>query len=179
MSRVGINPVAIASGVEVKVLDNNIVEVKGPKGTLTQSLPDSINVEVKPEEVVFAPANPDDKNASAFWGLSRALVNNMVEGVTKGFSKKLEINGVGYKAQASGRTVKLNLGYSHDINYEVPEGIEVKTPKGTEIEVSGIDKQKVGQVAAEIRKFRKPEPYKGKGIKFDDEVIIRKEGKKK
>ncbi len=179
MSRIGNNPVAIASGIDFKVDEANVVTVKGPKGTLVQKLPEQVSIKLEGGEVKFAPINDNDKDASAFWGLSRSLVNNMVEGVTNGFTKKLEIQGVGYKAQAQGKTIKLNLGYSHDIDYVVPEGIEVKTPKPTEIEISGIDKQKVGQVAAEIRAFRKPEPYKGKGIRYEGEYVIRKEGKKK
>lgn len=179
MSKIGKSPVVIASGVEVKLNEGNVIEVKGAKGTLTQALPKQIKVNIEADQISFSPVNDNDKEASAFWGLARSLVNNMVEGVTNGFVKRLEIQGVGYKAQAQGKTIKLNLGYSHDIDFVIPEGIEVKTPKPTEIEVSGIDKQKVGQVAAEIRAFRKPEPYKGKGIRYEDEYVIRKEGKKK
>jgi len=178
MSRIGANPVELATGVTITVNDGNNVEVKGPKGTLNQKLPEQIKIEVSGTTVTFKPVNDDD-DSDAFWGLCRALVNNMVVGVTEGFSKKLEIQGVGYKAQAQGKIVKLNLGYSHDIDFVTPEGIEIKTPKPTEIEISGIDKQKVGQVAAEIRSYRKPEPYKGKGIRYEGEYILRKEGKKK
>lgn len=179
MSRVGIIPVSLPSGVEAKLLENNVIEVKGPKGTLTQTLPKQIKVTVEGEQVSFSKLDEKHKNIAAFWGLARALVNNMVEGVTNGFSKKLEISGVGYKAQAQGKIVKLSLGFSHDIDFPVPEGIEIKTPSPTDIEISGIDKQAVGQVAAKIRGFRKPEPYKGKGIKYEGEYILRKEGKKK
>lgn len=179
MSRIGINPVTISSGVEVNLQEGNFISVKGPKGSLSQSLPEQIKITIEGGQIQFAPVNDNEKNFGAFWGLTRSLVNNMVEGVTNGFTKKLEIQGVGYKAQAQGKVLKLNLGFSHDINYEVPEGIEVKTPTPTSIEVSGIDKQKVGQVASEIRAFRKPEPYKGKGVRYEGEYIIRKEGKKK
>ena len=180
MSKIGKSPVEITQGVEVK-LNGTEISVKGPKGTLTQILPSEIAVNIGEKEITFTPANENskDKTVSAKWGLSAALVRNMVEGVTNGFTKELIINGVGYKAQAQGNKIKLNLGYSHDIDYDVPAGIEVKTPKPTEITITGIDKQLVGQVAAEIRKFRKPEPYKGKGIAYVGEYIRRKEGKKK
>ncbi len=178
MSRIGKKPVPIPSGVEVKI-DGNTVIVKGPKGQLeTSFLDDLVEVVIEDNEVKVAPKN-DTKPARSAWGLTRSLINNMVIGVTEGFQKKLEIVGVGYRAQLQGRNLKLNLGFSHDVIYEVPEGVEVQVPQPTEIIVSGIDKQKVGQVAAEIRAWRPPEPYKGKGVRYADEYIFRKEGKKK
>ncbi len=178
MSRIGKKPVPIPSGVEVK-LDGDTVVVKGPKGQLeTAILGDLVEVTIENDEVKVAPKN-DTKQARSAWGLTRSLINNMVIGVTEGFQKKLEIVGVGYRAQLQGRNLKLNLGFSHDVIYEVPEGIEVQVPQPTEIIVSGIDKQKVGQVAAEIRAWRPPEPYKGKGVRYAGEYIFRKEGKKK
>jgi len=177
MSRIGKRPVAIPSGVSADIA-NGTLTVKGPKGTLSLSLRDEISYTVEGESIVVVPAN-DTKQARAFWGMQRTLVSNLVEGVSEGFTKVLEITGVGYRAQAQGKVLKLQLGYSHDIDYQIPEGIEVKTPDNTTVEISGIDKQKVGQVAAEIRKWRKPEPYKGKGIKYRGEYIFRKEGKKK
>lgn len=181
MSRVGINPVKIVSGVDVK-LDGLSIEVKGPKGTLTETLPEGIDVKIEESDIIFKPANDNKKEQrklAALWGLCRALVANMIEGVTNGYTKKLEINGVGYKAQVQGKTLKLSLGYSHDIDFAIPEGIDIKAVKPTELEISGINKQQVGQVAAKIRSFRTPEPYKGKGVKYDNEYIVRKEGKKK
>jgi large subunit ribosomal protein L6 len=177
MSRIGKKPVAIPSGVTADIA-NGVLTVKGPKGTLTLKLRDEISYTVEGESILVQPAN-DTKEARAFWGMQRTLVSNLVEGVTEGFTKVLEITGVGYRATAQGRTLKLQLGYSHDVDYQIPEGIEVKTPDNTTVEISGIDKQKVGQVAAEIRRWRKPEPYKGKGIKYRGEYIFRKEGKKK
>jgi large subunit ribosomal protein L6 len=177
MSRIGKRPVEIPSGVSADIADGTLT-VKGPKGTLTLSLRDEISYTVDGDAILVKPGN-DTKQARAFWGMQRTLVSNLVEGVTEGFTKVLEITGVGYRAQAQGKTLKLQLGYSHDIDYEVPEGIEVKTPDNTTVEISGIDKQKVGQVAAEIRRWRKPEPYKGKGIKYRGEYVFRKEGKKK
>ena len=178
MSRIGKKPVAIPSGVEVKV-DGDTVVVKGPKGQLEMAiLGDLVEVAVEDGAVKVTPKN-DTKQARSAWGLTRSLINNMVIGVTEGFQKKLEIVGVGYRAQMQGRNLKLNLGFSHDVIYEVPEGIEVQVPQPTEIIVSGIDKQKVGQVAAEIRAWRPPEPYKGKGVRYAGEYIFRKEGKKK
>jgi large subunit ribosomal protein L6 len=152
--------------------------VKGPKGTLSLQLRDEISYEVEGDGIVVKPAN-DTKQARAFWGMQRTLVQNLVTGVSEGFTKVLEISGVGYRAQAQGRNLRLQLGYSHDVNFPVPEGVEVKTPDQNTVEISGIDKQAVGQVAAEIRRWRKPEPYKGKGIKYRGEYIFRKEGKKK
>ena len=178
MSRIGKKPVPIPSGVEVK-LDGDTVVVKGPKGQLeTAILGDLVEVTIEDNKVKVEPRN-QTKQARSAWGLTRSLINNMVIGVTEGFQKKLEIVGVGYRAQLQGRNLKLNLGFSHDVIYEVPEGIEVQVPQPTEIIVSGIDKQKVGQVAAEIRAWRPPEPYKGKGVRYAGEYIFRKEGKKK
>jgi large subunit ribosomal protein L6 len=153
--------------------------VKGPKGTLTLTMRSEISYVVEDNRILVRPAN-DSKQARAFWGMQRTMVSNLVTGVTEGYTKVLEITGVGYRANALGpRKLKLQLGYSHDVDFDVPEGVEVKTPDNTTIEISGIDKQKVGQVAAEIRRWRKPEPYKGKGIKYRGEYIFRKEGKKK
>ncbi len=177
MSRIGKRPVSIPSGVSADIADGTLT-VKGPKGTLTLRLRDEISYTVDGDAIVVKPAN-DSKQARAFWGMQRTLVENLVTGVTQGYTKVLEITGVGYRANAQGKNLKLQLGYSHDVDFAVPEGIEVKTPDNTTIEITGIDKQKVGQVAAEIRRWRKPEPYKGKGIKYRGEFIFRKEGKKK
>lgn len=177
MSRIGKKPVAIPGGVTATI-ENGTLSVKGPKGTLTLGLSDLIDYKVEEGEILVKPAN-DSKQARAFWGMQRTLVSNLVEGVTDGFTKVLDIKGVGYRANAQGRNLKLQLGYSHDVDLAVPEGLEVKTPDQTTIEVSGIDKQAVGQFAAEIRRWRKPEPYKGKGIAYRGEYIFRKEGKKK
>jgi large subunit ribosomal protein L6 len=175
VSRIGKNPVPVPEGVDV-VVDGSTVRVKGPKGEIAQILPANIAVTVEGGEVrVERPSDqPRDK---AMHGLSRTLVANMVEGVTNGFMKKLEIIGVGYRAEAAGRTLRLALGYSHPILYPVPEGIEVATPTPTTVEIRGADKQMVGQVAAEIRGFRKAEPYKGKGIRYEGEYVRRKAGK--
>ena len=177
MSRIGKKAVPVPAGVSADIA-GRVLSVKGPKGTLTMPLADEITYDVQSDGISVQPAN-DTKRARAFWGMQRTLVQNLVTGVTTGFSKKLVITGVGYRAAAQGRNLKLQLGYSHDVNIEVPEGIEVKTPDATTVEISGSDKQKVGQLAAEIRRWRKPEPYKGKGIKYDGEFIFRKEGKKK
>ena len=177
MSRIGKRAVAVPNGVTANIGDGQI-SVKGPKGTLTMPLVDEIKYEMVDGGISVQPAN-DTKRARAFWGMQRTQVQNLVTGVTEGFSKVLEITGVGYRATAQGKTLRLQLGYSHDVNFAVPEGIEIKTPDQTTVEISGIDKQKVGQVAAEIRRWRKPEPYKGKGIKYRGEYIFRKEGKKK
>jgi large subunit ribosomal protein L6 len=177
MSRIGKRAVAIPSGVTASI-EGGQLTVKGPKGTLALGLRDEISYAVEGDTILVKPAN-DTKAARAFWGMQRTLVANLVEGVTEGFTKVLEITGVGYRATAQGKTLKLQLGYSHDVNFPVPEGIEVKTPDNTTVEITGIDKQKVGQVAAEIRRWRKPEPYKGKGIKYRGEDIFRQEGKKK
>ncbi|ABD25708.1 LSU ribosomal protein L6P [Novosphingobium aromaticivorans DSM 12444] len=177
MSRIGKRPVTIPSGVTANIADG-VLTVKGPKGTLTLTLRDEISYTVDGDTILVKPAN-DTKGARAFWGMQRTLVDNLVTGVTQGYTKVLEITGVGYRANAQGKNLKLQLGYSHDVDFPVPEGIEIKTPDNTTVEISGIDKQKVGQVAAEIRRWRKPEPYKGKGIKYRGEFIFRKEGKKK
>ena len=177
MSRIGKVPVAIPNGVTAEIA-NGVLSVKGPKGTLTLTLRDEISYTVEDGRILVRPAN-DTKAARAFWGMQRTLVNNLVTGVTEGYSKVLEITGVGYRATAQGRKLKLQLGYSHDVDFDVPEGIEVKTPDNTTVEISGIDKQKVGQVAAELRSYRPPEPYQGKGVRYQGETVRRKEGKKK
>jgi large subunit ribosomal protein L6 len=177
MSRIGKKAVPIPSGVTANV-EGQTVKVKGPKGALQVVLPDEVTVKMEGGGVKVDPRN-ETKRARSMWGTSRTLVNNLVTGVTKGYERKLEITGVGYRAALQGKNLQIALGYSHDVIYPVPEGIAIATPKPTEILVSGIDKQKVGQVAAEIRAFRPPEPYKGKGVKYSDEYIFRKEGKKK
>ena len=177
MSRIGKRPVPLPAGVSA-TSENQILSVKGPKGTLQLQMRDEIRYDISEDGISVVPAN-DTKAARAFWGMQRTLVQNLVTGVTEGFTKTLEISGVGYRAAAQGRNLRLQLGYSHDVNFPVPEGVEVKTPDANTVEISGIDKQKVGQVAAEIRRWRKPEPYKGKGIKYRGEYIFRKEGKKK
>ena len=177
MSRIGKKPVSIPSGVTANV-EGQTVKVKGPKGALQVVLPDDVAVKMDAGAVKVDPRN-ETKRARAMWGTSRTLVSNLVTGVTKGFEKKLEITGVGFRAALQGKNLQIALGYSHDVIYPIPEGITIAAPKPTEIVVTGIDKQKVGQVAAEIRAFRPPEPYKGKGVKYADEYIFRKEGKKK
>ena len=177
MSRIGKRPIEVPKGVETKI-DGQSVSVKGPKGTLELTLVDDVTVEMGESGISVQPREGAPRGR-AMWGLSRTLVQNLVTGVTEGFSKKLEINGVGYRAAVQGKTLQLNLGFSHDVHYPIPEGIDIKCAKPTEIEVSGIDKQRVGQVAAEIRAYRGPEPYKGKGVKYAGEYIFRKEGKKK
>jgi large subunit ribosomal protein L6 len=177
MSRIGKKPVPVPAGVTASI-DGQLVSVKGPKGELKQVLNEFVLVKMQADGIKVDPKD-QTKLARSSWGLSRTLVANMVQGVTAGFSKSLEINGVGYRAALNGKVLQLNLGYSHDVNYDVPPGIEIKVPKPTEIVVSGIDKQRVGQVAAEIREYRGPEPYKGKGVKYAGEKIFRKEGKKK
>ncbi len=177
MSRIGKVPVPLPSGVTASI-EGAVLSVNGPKGTLTMPMLDDISYGIEEGRIVVKPAN-DTKQARAFWGMQRTLVQNLVTGVTEGFTKVLEITGVGYRAAAQGRNLRLQLGYSHDVNYPVPEGLEVKTPDANTVEISGIDRQQVGQVAAEIRRWRKPEPYKGKGIKYRGEYIFRKEGKKK
>ncbi|MGL4728619.1 MAG: 50S ribosomal protein L6 [Bosea sp. (in: a-proteobacteria)] len=177
MSRVGKKPVPVPAGVTA-TLAGQTVKVKGAKGELAFTVPEEVSVVMENGAVVVQPRDAS-KRARALWGTSRAQVNVLVEGVTKGFEKKLEINGVGYKAAVQGKILKLNLGYSHDIDYEIPAGISIVTPKPTEIIISGINKQQVGQTAAEIRDYRGPEPYKGKGVKYAGEFIFRKEGKKK
>jgi large subunit ribosomal protein L6 len=177
MSRIGKRPVPLPSGVTATT-EGQILSVKGPKGTLSLQMRDEISYDIGADAISVQPAN-ETKQARAFWGMQRTLVQNLVTGVSEGFTKVLEITGVGYRAAAQGSNLRLQLGYSHDVNVAVPEGIEIKTPDATTVEVSGIDRQKVGQVAAEIRRWRKPEPYKGKGIKYRGEYIFRKEGKKK
>ncbi|MGI4730453.1 MAG: 50S ribosomal protein L6 [Janthinobacterium lividum] len=177
MSRIGKKAVPVPAGVTATI-DGGLISIKGPKGTLTMPLRDEISYSVEGDGIAVAPAN-DTKRARAFWGMQRTMVQNLITGVTTGFTKKLLITGVGYRANAQGRNLKLQLGYSHDVDIAVPEGLDVKTPDNTTVEISGADKQKVGQLAAEIRQWRKPEPYKGKGIKYDGEFIFRKEGKKK
>ena len=177
MSRTGKKPVAIPSGVTAS-LEGGVVSMKGPKGTLTIPMADEVTYALEDGKLTVAPANAT-KRARSFWGMQRTLIQNLVTGVTEGYTKVLEITGVGYRANAQGKTLKLQLGYSHDVDFAVPEGIEIKTPDNTTVEINGIDKQQVGQVAAEIRRWRKPEPYKGKGIKYRGEFIFRKEGKKK
>jgi large subunit ribosomal protein L6 len=177
MSRIGKKPVAIPAGVTAS-MEAGTLSVKGPKGELTMPMSDLISYEMKDEGLSVTPANKS-KEARAFWGMQRTLVQNLVTGVTEGFTKVLEITGVGYRANSQGKNLKLQLGYSHDVDFAIPDGIDIKTPDNTTVEISGIDKQKVGQVAAEIRRWRKPEPYKGKGIKYRGEYIFRKEGKKK
>ncbi|MCD8153805.1 MAG: 50S ribosomal protein L6 [Clostridiales bacterium] len=175
MSRIGRLPVAIPAGVEVTLAEGNVVTVKGPKGTLERALPKEMEIKIEDGHVTVARPN-DLKRMKSLHGLTRSLIHNMVVGVSEGYSKTLEINGVGYRAQKQGRKLVLNLGYSHPVEMEDPEGIESKVD-GNKIIVSGISKEKVGQYAAEIRDKRRPEPYKGKGIKYADEVIRRKVGK--
>ena len=177
MSRIGKVPVALPGGVTATV-EGSMLSVKGPKGTLTMPTMDDISYSIEDGRILVRPAN-ETKRARSFWGMQRTMVQNLVTGVTEGFTKVLEITGVGYRAAAQGKNLRLQLGYSHDVNIPVPEGIEVKTPDPTTVEISGSDRQRVGQLAAEIRRWRKPEPYKGKGIKYRGEFIFRKEGKKK
>ncbi|MDH7640853.1 50S ribosomal protein L6 [Sphingomonas oryzagri] len=177
MSRIGKKPVIVPAGVTASIGDGKL-SMKGPKGTLSIDLASEVTYAIEDGNVVVQPVN-DSKRARSFWGMQRTLVANLVTGVTEGFSKTLQITGVGYRAAAQGKTLKLQLGYSHDVNMEVPEGLTVATPDPTTVNISGNDKQAVGQFAAEIRRWRKPEPYKGKGIKYAGEYIFRKEGKKK
>ncbi|MBT4649515.1 50S ribosomal protein L6 [bacterium] len=175
MSRVGKKPIVIPNGVEVKINDN-VVDIKSSKGQLQVEIPQQVKVAQENDSLVFTIANLDNKLEGALWGLARSLVNNAVVGVTEGFSKSLELNGVGFKVVLQGKNLVLNVGFSHQVEYNVPEGITAEVEKN-KITISGIDKQQVGQVAAEIRKIKKPEPYKGKGIKYSDEIIRRKAGK--
>jgi large subunit ribosomal protein L6 len=177
MSRIGKKPVAVPAGVTAS-LDGNMVKVKGAKGELSFQAPDDVAVTLDNGAISVTPRT-ETKRARAMWGMSRSQVANLIEGVSKGYEKKLDITGVGYKAAVAGKVLKLSLGYSHDIDYEIPAGIAIVTPKPTEIVVTGIDKQRVGQTAAEIRDFRGPEPYQGKGVRYSGEFIFRKEGKKK
>src|ERR1700736_5606621 len=177
MSRVGKKAVAIPSGVTANV-DGQTVKMKGPKGALELVLPAEVSAKMDKGSIQVDPRN-ETKRARSMWGTSRTLVSNLVTGVTKGFESKLDITGVGYRAAVQGKNLQIALGYSHDVVFPIPEGIAIATPKPTEVVVTGIDKQKVGQVAAEIRAFRRPEPYKGKGVRYAGEFIFRKEGKKK
>jgi len=177
MSRIGKIAVAVPSGVTV-TLEGQAVVAKGPKGELSAILVDDVLVSMDEGSVRILPRS-ETKRSQSMWGLSRTIVANLVQGVSEGYTKKLEINGVGYRAAMQGSKLQLIIGLSHDVLYEIPDGIKIEVPKPTEIVVSGIDKQKVGQVAAEIRSYRKPEPFKGKGIKYENEYIFRKEGKKK
>jgi large subunit ribosomal protein L6 len=177
MSRVGKKPVPVPSGVTATV-SGQTVRIKGSKGELSFVVPEEVSIAMQDGAVAVEPRG-ETKDARAKWGMARSQVSSLVEGVTKGFEKKLEINGVGYRAQVAGKVLRLSLGYSHDVEYPIPAGITITTPKPTEVVVAGIEKQKVGQTAAEIREFRPPEPYKGKGVKYSDEFIFRKEGKKK
>jgi large subunit ribosomal protein L6 len=177
MSRIGKKSVAVPKGVTANV-NGQSVTVKGPKGELSFLANDDVQVAFADGKISVEPVN-DSKRARSAWGMSRTMVSNLMKGVTTGFERRLEINGVGFRAALSGKNLQLNLGFSHDVLYPIPAGIKIETPKPTEIVISGADKQKVGQVAAEIRQYRKPEPYKGKGVKYSDEFIFRKEGKKK
>jgi large subunit ribosomal protein L6 len=177
MSRIGKRAVAVPSGITANV-EGQTVKVKGPKGALSAVLPDDVAVKLESGQIKVDPRN-ETKRARSQWGTSRTLVANLIAGVTKGFEERLEISGVGYRAAVQGKNLQLALGYSHDVIYPIPEGITIATPRPVEIVISGVDRQKVGQVAAEIRDYRPPEPYKGKGIKYADERIFRKEGKKK
>ena len=177
MSRIGKKPVPLTKGVSASI-SGQTIEVKGPKGTLSFTATDDVTLTVEGETVTVKPRGTS-KRARQQWGMSRSMVDNLVEGVSKGFRRELEIQGVGYRAAVAGKVLKLSLGYSHEVNFEVPEGVTVTAPKQTEIVVEGIDAQLVGQVAANIREWRKPEPYKGKGIRYKGEFVFRKEGKKK
>ena len=175
MSRLGKLPITLKEGVQAK-LENDFIVVKGPKGELSLSENKLVKIEIKENEIKLSVKKPEDKNQKSLWGLYRGLVNNLVLGVTEGFEKKLEVNGVGFRISASGNTLNMNLGFSHPVVFNLPEGISA-TVEGNVITISGIDKQLVGQVAAEVRAIKPPEPYKGKGIKYIDEIILRKEGK--
>jgi len=177
MSRIGKRPIEMPSGVSASV-SGQAIEVKGPKGTRNFSATDDVDLAVDGNVITVTPRGKS-KRARQQWGMSRTQINNLVTGVSDGFKKELEINGVGYRAALAGKVLKLSLGYSHDVEFEVPEGVTITCPKPTEVIIEGIDQQVVGQVAANIREWRKPEPYKGKGIKYKDEYIFRKEGKKK
>ena len=176
MSRIGRKPINIPAGVEVQISDANVITVKGPKGTLTQQFHKNMKIEQEGTEITVVRPN-DEKENRSLHGLTRTLINNMVVGVTEGFKKELEVNGVGYRVQMQGKDLVMNIGYSHQVIVPTPEGLTIECPGPNKIVVSGADKQRVGQLAAEIREKRLPEPYKGKGIKYADEVIRRKEGK--
>jgi len=177
MSRIGKKPIAVPAGVTAAI-EGQKVTAKGPKGELFFIANDEVRLSMKDGAILIEPAD-GSKNARSKWGMTRTMVENIVTGVKDGFDRKLEINGVGYRAAMQGKNLQLSLGFSHEVIYEAPEGISITVPKPTEVVVSGIDKQKVGQVAAEIRQYRRPEPYKGKGVKYAEERIVRKEGKKK
>jgi large subunit ribosomal protein L6 len=177
MSRIGKKPVAVPSGITANV-EGQTVKIKGPKGALQVVLHDDVSVKLDGGQIKVDPRS-ESKRARSQWGTSRTLIANLIAGVTKGFEQRLEINGVGYRASVQGKNLQIALGYSHDIVYPIPEGITIATPRPVEIVITGSDRQKVGQVAAEIRDYRPPEPYKGKGIKYAGERIFRKEGKKK
>jgi large subunit ribosomal protein L6 len=177
MSRIGKKPIAVPSGVTANI-EGQTVKVKGPKGALSVALHDDVAVKLDGGQIKIDPRF-ETKRARSQWGTSRTLIANLIAGVSKGFEQRLEINGVGYRASLQGKNLQIALGYSHDIVYPIPEGITIATPRPVEIIITGSDRQKVGQVAAEIRDYRPPEPYKGKGIKYSDERIFRKEGKKK
>ncbi len=177
MSRIGQNPVQIPDGVSVEIA-GIVVSAKGKLGSLSVRLTDDVTVEQADNQVTVRPVG-DSQTARQMWGTARSVISNLVVGVSEGFTKNLEVNGTGYRAQVQGKTLVLQLGFSHDVNFPIPEDITIMCPDQTHIEISGADKQKVGQVAAEIRSYRPPEPYKGKGVKYADEYILRKEGKKK
>jgi large subunit ribosomal protein L6 len=177
MSRVGKKPVLVPAGVTAK-LEGHTVAVKGAKGELKYTASEDVDLKIEGNVISIDPRG-EGKRARAMWGTSRSMIQNLVVGVTKGFEKKLEINGVGYRAAVAGKNLQLSLGFSHDVVYPIPAGVTIATPKPTEITIAGIDKRQVGQIAAEIRAFRGPEPYKGKGVKYEGEFIFRKEGKKK
>ena len=174
MSRIGKQPINIASGVKI-TLDGRNIKVEGPKGRLERTISDRVEVKMEADQLLVSPC---DEKANALQGLTRSLLANIVDGVTTGFTKVLEINGVGYRAEKQGSTLNLSLGYSHPIEYTAPQGVTIEAPTQTEVVVKGCDKQKVGQVASEIRAFRPPEPYKGKGVRYADERVVRKEAKK-
>lgn len=177
MSRIGKKPVPVPSGVTATINGQEVI-VKGPKGELSFVVNDAVLVEMTDDGIRLDPRN-QSKTARSMWGMSRTMVANLITGVTTGFEKQLAITGVGYRAQVQGKTLNLALGFSHDVKFDIPEGVEIKCPKPTEIVINGINKQQIGQVAANIREYRPPEPYKGKGIRYADEYIVRKEGKKK
>jgi large subunit ribosomal protein L6 len=177
MSRIGKKPVTVPAGVTL-TQNGQHISVKGSKGTLEFTLPDAVTGKLDGEEFTVTPVK-DDKTGRSMWGMSRTMIANLIEGVTNGYSKNLELHGVGYRAQVQGSKLTMQLGFSHDVVFEAPEGISIVAPKPTQITVSGIDKQAVGQAAAKIREYRKPEPYKGKGVRYEGEYVRRKEGKKK
>jgi large subunit ribosomal protein L6 len=177
MSRIGKKPVILPAGVTAKV-EGQAISVKGGKGELHFTAPEDVDVSFADNEIAVKPRN-ETKRARAMWGMTRSMVNNLVVGVSKGFERKLDITGVGYKAVIAGQNLQLSLGYSHDVTYPIPAGIAIVAPKPTEVSITGIDKRQVGQIAAEIRAMRPPEPYKGKGVRYSGEFIFRKEGKKK